>query len=247
MRQQPVANDPIYRVAGFVRPPKRESIRRPIGILEEIAYGIFAEFTGPLTHLTCRSTLSYMGYEVEVKYRSVDHAELGRRLTKFGAHRGPEISQEDIYLSHPSRDFASTHEALRIRRIGAENRITYKGPRLSGPTKTREEIEIAFASGEAAFDQLARLFELLGFRAVAAVRKSRTPFHLSWHGHDIEIVVDRVADLGDFAEIETLVESASELPAAQEAVLTLAGEFGLTEVEPRSYLRMLLESPKCPS
>jgi adenylate cyclase, class 2 len=244
MRQQPVANDPIHRVAGFVRPPKRESIRRLTGILEEIACETCAEFTEPLTHRTRRSTLSYMGYEVEVKYRSVDHAELERRLTKFGAQRGPEIRQEDIYLSHPSRDLAFTHEALRIRQIGAENRITYKGPRLSGPTKTREEIEIGFTPGEAAFGQLARLFELLGFRPVAAVRKSRTPFHLSWHGHDIEIVVDRVADLGDFAEIETLVESASELPAAQDAVLTLAGEFGLTEVEPRSYLRMLLESPK---
>ena len=96
-----------------------------------------------------------MGYEVEVKYRLVDHDQLERRLTSDGADRGPEISQEDIYLSHPSRDFAATNEALRIRRIGAENRITYKGPRLSGPTKTREEIEIACASGDAAFDAVA--------------------------------------------------------------------------------------------
>jgi adenylate cyclase, class 2 len=133
---------------------------------------------------------------------------------------------------------------LRIRRIGVENRITYKGPRLSGPTKTREEIEIAVTSGEGAFSQLVRLFENLGFRPVATVRKSRTPFHLNREGLAVEVVLDRAVGLGDFAEIEALAATKSELPAAQAAVLALAQELGLTEVEPRSYLRMLLEPDK---
>src|SRR5438128_1411424 len=115
-----------------------------------------------------------MSFEVEVKYRSVDHAQLRRRLLERGATPKPQVVQEDVYLSHPSRDFAATHEALRLRRIGTENRITYKGPRREGPTKTREEIEIPFAEGEDAFRQLARLFEALGFRPVATIRKTRT-------------------------------------------------------------------------
>jgi adenylate cyclase, class 2 len=187
-----------------------------------------------------------MGYEVELKYRLTDHSELQRRLIDKGAERGPEISQEDIYLSHPSRDFAATNEAMRIRRVGTDNRITYKGPRLSGPTKTREEIEITLTSGDEAFHQLVRLFENLGFRPVATVRKSRTPFHLQWRGREIEIVLDTAVGLGHFAEIETLAETDSELPAAQAAVQALAQELNLTEVEPRSYLRMLLESRQCP-
>jgi adenylate cyclase class 2 len=185
-----------------------------------------------------------MGYEVEVKYRLVDHDQLERRLAERGAAREPVITQEDVYLSHPSRDFAVSNEALRIRRIGVENRITYKGPRLSGPTKTREEIEIAVTSGEGAFSQLVRLFENLGFRPVATVRKSRTPFHLNREGLAVEVVLDRAVGLGDFAEIEALAATKSELPAAQAAVLALAQELGLTEVEPRSYLRMLLEPDK---
>ena len=185
-----------------------------------------------------------MGYEVEVKYRLVDHDQLERRLAERGAAREPVITQEDVYLSHPSRDFAVSNEALRIRRIGVENRITYKGPRLSGPTKTREEIEIAVTSGEGAFNQLVRLFENLGFRPVATVRKSRTPFHLNREGRAVEVVLDRAVGLGDFAEIEALAVTKSELPAAQAAVLALAQELGLTEVEPRSYLRMLLEPDK---
>ena len=123
--------------------------------------------------------LSFMGYEVELKFRLTDHGALERRLVDLGARGAPEIGQEDIYLSHPARDFAATGEALRIRRVGDDNRVTYKGPRLSGPTKTREEIELAVTSGEAAFHQLFQLFDHLGFRPVATIRKSRKPFHLS--------------------------------------------------------------------
>ena len=239
---QPAATYPTFGARGIVRPPRRESIRRPHGILEEIAPEIFGARERPLTIRAFPSTLTVMGYEVELKYRLADPAALERRLAAQGADRGPEIRQEDIYLSHPSRDFATTHEALRIRRIGAENRITYKGPRLSGPTKTREEIEIPLGSGEEAFQQLARFFENLGFRPVATIRKSRTPFHLRRQGQAIEIVLDRVVGLGQFAEIETLAETETALPAAQGAILGLAVELGLTEVEPRSYLRMSLES-----
>jgi adenylate cyclase, class 2 len=185
-----------------------------------------------------------MGYEVEVKYRMVDHDRLELLLAERGADRQPEITHEDIYLSHPSRDFTVSNEAFRIRRIGTENRITYKGPRLRGPTKTREEIELTVAPGEIAFNQLLRLFENLGFRPVATVRKSRIPFHLTEQGRAVEVVLDRAFDLGNFVEIEALAETDSELPAVQVAVLALAEQLGLTEVEPRSYLRMLLESRK---
>ncbi len=56
----------------------------------------------------------------------------------------------------------------------------------------------------------------------------------------MEVVLDRAEGLGDFAEVESLSEERG-LAEAQEAVLALARELGLTEVEPRSYLRMLLE------
>jgi adenylate cyclase class 2 len=188
-----------------------------------------------------------MGYEVEVKYRLVDHDELLDRLLKRNAQREPAITQEDSYLSHPSRDFASTHEAFRIRRIGDENQITYKGPRLSGQTKTREEIEISFTPGDDGFDQLRRLFENLGFRPVATIRKVRVPFHVRFQGLDLEVALDLVAGLGEFAEVEILAAGESELAAAQAAVLALASELGLKEVEPRSYLRMSLERFKEPA
>ncbi len=182
-----------------------------------------------------------MSFEVEVKYRSADHGRLCRLLLERGASEDAPAEQEDVYLSHPARDFAQTGEAFRLRRIDNENRITYKGPRLPGPTKTREEIELAVSEGDEVFHDLARLFQNLGFRPVAAIRKRRVVFHVNAPPHAIEIALDRVHGLGDFAEIETIVRDESELPAAQAAVLALAVQLGLDEVEPRSYLRMALE------
>jgi adenylate cyclase class 2 len=182
-----------------------------------------------------------MSYEVEVKYRGVDHERLARALAQRGAVSRGAVDQEDVYLNHPARDFTISNEAFRIRRLGQENRITYKGPRRSGPTKTREEIEIAVATGAEAFAKLLRMLETLGFRPVAAVRKRRESFHLPHLGHELEVTLDVAEGLGEFAEIEAFVRDESALPAAQQAVLSLAGELGLTEVEPRSYLRMMLE------
>jgi len=183
-----------------------------------------------------------MSYEVEVKYRLANLDQLERRLAEQGAVRGPAIVQEDTYLSHPSRDFALTNEVLRLRRVVDENQITYKGPRRRGPTKTREEIEIGVAPGDDARHGLFRLFEKLGFQPVATIRKTRTPFHLTAGRHDIEVVLDQADGFGDFAEIETLAETESDLPAAQAAILAVADQLGLTEVEPRSYLRMALDA-----
>src|SRR3954449_1270660 len=85
-----------------------------------------------------------MSFEVEIKFRTDGHDDMARRLAEMGGKPAAVSDQEDVYLSHPARDFAQTGEALRLRSEGSSNRITYKGPRQGGPTKTREEIEIAF-------------------------------------------------------------------------------------------------------
>ncbi|MDB5349416.1 MAG: cyaB [Planctomycetota bacterium] len=182
-----------------------------------------------------------MGYEVEIKFRVADVAALAEILARLGAEGGPEVENADLYLAHPSRDFAVTDEALRLRRVGQENRITYKGPKHGGPTKTREEIEIPFASDGEDLAQMTTLFERLGFRPVARVVKHRRTFAVEHMGRHLEVLLDHAGELGDFVEVETLAQSLADLPDAQAAVMGLATTLGLTEVEPRSYLRMTLE------
>ncbi len=182
-----------------------------------------------------------MSFEVEIKFRVHDHAALAGRLSDIGVLADVPQAQNDLYLSHPSRDFATSDEALRLRRDGQTNHITYKGPRRAGPTKTREEIEIPFAEGPEGRADMARLFERLGFTPVLEVRKTRLTYRLRYHGRPIVVALDKVENLGAFAEVEALAANEADLPAAQDAVRTLAGELGLTDLEPRSYLRMVLE------
>jgi len=182
-----------------------------------------------------------MGYEVEIKFRVPDPTELEAKLRALGLESDLPIEQEDTYLSHPSRDFAMTNEAFRVRRDGSTNRITYKGPKHDGPTKTREEIEIAFADGEESRAALGRLLERLGFRPVLTIRKVRRTFRLERVGRPIEVAIDEAEGLGTFAEVEALADRPDELAEVQRAVLGFARELGLEAVEPRSYLRMQLD------
>ena len=164
-----------------------------------------------------------MGFEIEVKFRDVDHNDLARRLAALGASPIETVEHEDAYLAHPSRDFAVTGEALRIRGEGASNRVTYKGPKRGGPAKTREEIEVTFADGAESRGQVGRIFELLGFRLVTVVRKRRTSYHLNFLGRPMAVELDLTEGLGPFAEVEALADARRPNCAdAQRAVLALA-------------------------
>lgn len=183
-----------------------------------------------------------MGFEVELKFRVADPADLARRLGERADAVDEPVDHEDTYFAHPSRDFARTGEAFRIRREGDENKVTFKGAKHAGPTKTREEIEVDFAAGPTPHADLRRLLERLGFSAVLAVRKRRTSYRVTLEGRAMTVVVDRAEGLGDFAEVEALVADDGDLAAGQAAVRELAGQLGLEAEEPRSYLRMLLEA-----
>jgi adenylate cyclase, class 2 len=182
-----------------------------------------------------------MSFEVEQKFRTAGHHDTVMRLTAMGADATAPVEQVDAYLNHPCRDFATSGEALRIRRVGDRNAITYKGPKLAGPTKTRPEYEVAFAEGPRPLDALLQVLLALGFRPVAEIRKVRTPYQLTIQGRSLEVALDEVEGLGTFVEVETLAADQADLPAAQAAVVTLSRTLGLTEYEPRSYLRMVLE------
>lgn len=180
-----------------------------------------------------------MTYEVELKFPLRDADQMQSKLAALGAVRGLVQTQCDQYFAHPVRHFAETDEALRIRSIGEENRITFKGPVIDKATKTRHESELTFQSGSAAAEQLAKIWEDLGFRRVRKVQKSRQLYSLRWSERDLEICLDRVEGLGEYLEIETLANEA-EKTIAQQTILSLAAELQLTAPEQRSYLEMLL-------
>ena len=184
-----------------------------------------------------------MSYEVEMKFPLADAdavTALRQKLAALGAEPAEPLDQRDIYLSHPSRDFAQTDEVFRVRCVGDENLLTYKGPVLDEVAKTRREIEIATAAGLTERDKLLDMLTSLGFRPVRDVVKRREPFFLLWQDRDLEIVLDNVHDIGWFAELEIIAED-SDRDAARDCLFALSQELQLGKSERRSYLRLLLE------
>lgn len=178
--------------------------------------------------------------EVEMKFRLPDWTPVTDRLAEWGAAPAPVRKDTDHYFNAPDRDFAQTDEAVRVRRIGTANVLTYKGPKIDAATKTRTEIELKLADGPGQAADAVRFLTALGYRPVAVVSKTRQVYKFERHGFTIEVCMDDVGAVGRFVEIEVMAEPA-QMEAAKAAVMTTAAELGLTDQERRSYLRLLLE------
>ncbi len=177
--------------------------------------------------------------EVEIKFPVADLEAFERRLREHGARAGASIVEEDHYVNAPDRDFARTDEALRMRRIGPANFVTYKGSKRDAQTKTRTEIEVPLAEGDEAAQDFLQLLKHLGYRFVAVVRKRRRLFHLDAGPYKVEACLDDVEQVGRFAELEIQAHE-EQLTEARDVLIELAAELGLSGSERRSYLEMLL-------
>ncbi len=185
---------------------------------------------------------SSMSFEVEQKYRVADFSEVRRVLADLGAKAGETVTQVDVYFAHPGRDFGATDEALRIRRVGDVNCLTYKGPKIDATTKTRREVELEIAPGEQGATIGNQLLEALGFCPVAKVSKVRCVYHFQRDSSMIELALDKVERVGTFVELEIMADGEADIEPARQAIAAMAAELKLTEVERRGYLELLLAS-----
>ena len=176
--------------------------------------------------------------EAECKFRVSNADETRACLERVGAVFLKREEHRDTYLRHPSRDFRSTDEALRIREIDGEPFITYKGPRLAGPIKIRPEIELPMVSGTV--EDWLQIWGHLGFVVALTVPKSREIYTLERHSRRVTITLDQVESLGYFAEIERIIFNKEEIELAQQDIQEIGRLLSLSEVEPRSYLGLLL-------
>jgi adenylate cyclase, class 2 len=174
--------------------------------------------------------------EVEVKARANDLAVVEDKLNNLGALKKNEEYQEDIYFNAPHRDFAQTDEALRIRKThdnsGEKIFITYKGAKMDNVSKTRKEIEVVVGDPL----KVANIFESLGFRPVAIVKKNRVIYTFD----KLIITLDEVLGVGSFVEIEQEAEEGEDFQRPLDEIFGFYKKIGIKEgFERRSYLELM--------
>jgi adenylate cyclase, class 2 len=180
----------------------------------------------------------FMQLEIEQKFPVDDLEQVRQLLETLGAVFEPAVHQLDIYFRHPIRDFAQTDEALRLRQVGEENCITYKGPKIDPQTKTRRELELPLEPGQKSLDSWFTMLEILGFTRAGGVSKERTSGSVSWEGGAVQLALDQVAGLGTYLELEILAEE-ELLESAKKRLQSLAGKLGLLRAERRGYLDLV--------
>ena len=182
-----------------------------------------------------------MSIEVEIKLKIRDRDKLAADLQDAGFMQGDLVEESDIYYTSRHHDFERLDEALRIRSIrnlstGKKSSvITFKGAKTDSRSMTRKELET-----EVGDPQVAReILENIGFSPVPAVEKERQHFHQQ----KITACVDRVKNLGDYLELEKIVESEEEKAEALQELEENLQRLGysMADTTRTSYLSMLMK------
>ena len=167
-----------------------------------------------------------MPRNIEIKARLTDLAAT-RRLVAAAADRGPEpLAQTDTFFAVPSgrlklREFSDRPAEL----------IFYRRPDTPGPSPS-EWARVTVPDAAALRDLLAGA---LGVRG--KVVKQRTLFLVG----RTRVHLDEVRDLGDFLELEVVLEDGEELSAGVEEAHRLLRVFGIPNdaLVPEAYVDLL--------
>ena len=135
--------------------------------------------------------------ETEIKLSVSSIPDVLERLAKIGFQVSrPEVFEQNDVLDTRDTSLRAGNCLLRIRRVGSECIITFKGPPREGGThKVREELEFSASDAEDA----RMIFARLGYERAFRYEKYRTEFRAP----DVSGVVtfDRTP-IGNFLEIE---------------------------------------------
>jgi len=163
-----------------------------------------------------------MATEIEKKYRlnAAQKASISDALEEIGAEfAGADFEENILYAGGELRE---KEAVLRLRRIGERTILTYK-QKVPGDFAAKHYLE--HETEVADFEEIARVFESLGFRPALVYEKHRR----TWKFKAVEIVLDTLP-FGEFMEIE------GPVTAIEEAEILLGAED--FEVEERTYPKL---------
>ena len=135
--------------------------------------------------------------EVEIKLALADDLTAIQHILRAAKLQitKPRVFETNVVFDTHSLSLHKNHELIRIRRVGANSILTYKGPPQPGEHKTREEIETSI--GDPA--QLKLILLRLGYKPTFRYEKFRTEF--GQLGAPGVVTLDETP-IGNFLEIE---------------------------------------------
>ena len=185
--------------------------------------------------------------EVEIKLKIDSREKIIEKLESQGFKRGDTVIETDMYFNGNDHDFRKTDEALRIRKtVSLDGNIlipdtdstelitlTYKGPKLDDISMSRKELWVNVED----FDAMKTILKSLHFRPVRPVIKKRTYYH----GEEMVACVDSVEGLGDFIELEIMVDDEQGREKALSIIELELNSLGfkMADTTTTSYLSML--------
>lgn len=185
--------------------------------------------------------------EVEVKLK-IDSAELiEKKLIELGFKKGQTLQEIDYYYNGVDRDFRESGEALRLRLVESLDgsavvadrpgealvQMTYKGPKLDNISMSRVEHQVNIDD----FETMQSILSSLGYRPVVPVIKLRRELF----SERINACVDTVDGLGDYLELEIMVDQDDQRVDALDRISGVLNQLGysISDTTTTSYLSML--------
>ena len=141
-----------------------------------------------------------MAVEIEAKMKVDSLDATVERLKSAGGERLGDYDEVNSFFDTEDRSLLAADEGLRLRsakHLDTKTEkfiLTFKGPRLHGKLKSREEREVTVGSAKDA----ERFLGALGYKKVLSFEKKRT----KWTIGGCTIELDTLPHLGTFVEIE---------------------------------------------
>ena len=175
--------------------------------------------------------------EVKLKIDSVDLIE--KKLVEIGFKKGQILQEIDYYYNGVDRDFRQSGEALDGSAVVADRpgepliQMTYKGPKLDNVSMSRVEHQVNIDD----FETMQSILSSLGYKPVMPVMKLRRELF----SEEMAACVDTVDGLGDFLELEIIVDTENQREDALNKISDVLSQLGYSigDTTTVSYLSML--------
>lgn len=171
-----------------------------------------------------------MPIEAELKARVHDSSAL---LAALDARAKSESAvYHDHYFDSLDGSFATAGHELRIRTVETHDRtrhvLTYKAPAVDQASGSKPEHETRVADPDAAI----AIVHGLGYHTQIAFTKHCRNYSLHDQDRDLLATVVTVPEIdGTFIELETIVQTEDDLPAALAAVRAVLADLGIHDAD----------------